>query len=71
MIEVELPDGTTLGSRPDVFVPITMRGAVEPGFTGFDHYGPHLPEVRNGGAGARSGGSRPAFRAEAQPGKPP
>ncbi len=29
-------DGTTLGSRPNVFVPITMRTAVSPGFTRFD-----------------------------------
>ena len=28
--------GTTLGSRPDVFVPLTMRGLVSPGFSGFD-----------------------------------
>ena len=27
-------DGTTLGSRPQVFVPITMRGLMEPGFNG-------------------------------------
>ena len=30
-------DGTTLGSRPYVFVPITMRGQMSPGFTGFDN----------------------------------
>ncbi|HKJ93045.1 MAG TPA: ABC transporter permease, partial [Longimicrobiales bacterium] len=33
-------DGTTLGSQPDVFVPITMRAALTPGFTvsnGFDN----------------------------------
>ena len=29
-------DGTTLGSRPDVFVPITLRGLMEPLFKGFD-----------------------------------
>ncbi len=29
-------DGTTLGSRPYVFVPITMRGLLTPGFRGFD-----------------------------------
>ena len=30
-------DGTTLGSRPQVFVPITMRGQMQPGFTAFDN----------------------------------
>ncbi len=30
-------DGTTLGSRPQVFVPITLRGLMEPGFTQFDN----------------------------------
>jgi len=30
-------DGTTLGSRPDVFVPITMRGEMVRGFDGFDN----------------------------------
>ncbi|MBW3552917.1 MAG: ABC transporter permease [Gemmatimonadetes bacterium] len=30
-------NGTTLGSNPDVFVPLTMRGAVEPGFDAFDN----------------------------------
>ena len=29
-------EGTTLGSAPIVFVPITMRGACQPGFNGFD-----------------------------------
>jgi len=29
-------DGTTLGSKPLVYVPISMRGALEPGFTAFD-----------------------------------
>lgn len=29
-------EGTTLGSRPDVFVPITMRGEMSRGFDGFD-----------------------------------
>ena len=29
-------EGTALGSRPDVFVPLTMRAAVSPGFNGFD-----------------------------------
>ncbi|HET7619641.1 MAG TPA: ABC transporter permease, partial [Vicinamibacterales bacterium] len=28
-------EGTTLGIRPDVFVPITMRGLMEPGFNRF------------------------------------
>jgi len=28
--------GTTAGSRPQVFVPITLRGEMEPGFQGFD-----------------------------------
>ncbi len=30
-------DGTTLGSMPDVFVPITMRKVVNPWFTGFEN----------------------------------
>ena len=30
-------EGTTLGSRPRVFVPITMRGLMEPGFRGFEN----------------------------------
>ena len=30
-------DGTTLGATPDVFVPLSMRGAVEPGFDGFEN----------------------------------
>ena len=29
--------GTTLGSHPDVFVPITMRGLMQPGFKGFEN----------------------------------
>jgi predicted permease len=29
--------GTTLGSDPEVYVPITLRGLMEPGFTGFDN----------------------------------
>jgi predicted permease len=29
-------DGTTLGSRPAVFVPISMRGLMNPGFRGFE-----------------------------------
>ena len=29
--------GTTLGSRPEVFVPITLRGLMAPGFDGFDN----------------------------------
>ena len=29
--------GTTMGSRPNVFVPITMRGLMQPGSQGFDH----------------------------------
>jgi len=29
-------EGTTLGDRPSIFVPISMRGALEPGFNGFD-----------------------------------
>jgi predicted permease len=28
-------DGTTLGSKPQVFVPISMRAALDPGFNGF------------------------------------
>jgi len=30
-------DGTTLGSRPDVFVPLTMRGEMERGWDGWDN----------------------------------
>ena len=30
-------DGTTLGARPSVFVPITMRAQVNPGFTQFEN----------------------------------
>ena len=30
-------DGTTLGARPDVFVPLTMRGVVIRGFDGFEN----------------------------------
>ncbi|MCH7890224.1 MAG: ABC transporter permease [Gemmatimonadetes bacterium] len=30
-------DGTTLGAEPDVFVPISMRGLMNPGFTGFEN----------------------------------
>jgi predicted permease len=30
-------DGTTLGVRPNVFVPITMRGLMQPGFAGFEN----------------------------------
>lgn len=30
-------EGTTLGSRPRVFVPITMRGLMDPGFNGFEN----------------------------------
>ncbi|GLC24933.1 ABC transporter permease [Roseisolibacter agri] len=30
-------EGTTLGARPRVFVPITMRAQLNPGFTGFDN----------------------------------
>jgi len=30
-------EGTTLGSRPQVFVPITMRGLMSPGFDGFEN----------------------------------
>ena len=29
-------EGTTLGESPSVYVPISMRGALEPGFNGFD-----------------------------------
>jgi putative ABC transport system permease protein len=29
-------DGTTLGTSPQVFVPITMRGFMQPGFKGFE-----------------------------------
>jgi predicted permease len=30
-------EGTTLGSRPQVFVPITMHGLIQPGWKGFDN----------------------------------
>ena len=30
-------DGTTLGAQPTVFVPITMRAVLDPGFSGFDN----------------------------------
>ena len=30
-------DGTTLGSKPSVFVPLTMRGYMNPGFRGFEN----------------------------------
>ncbi|MCA1585289.1 MAG: ABC transporter permease, partial [Acidobacteria bacterium] len=30
-------EGTTLGARPQVFVPITLRGQMQPGFTGFEN----------------------------------
>ena len=30
-------DGTTLGAKPQVFVPITMRGLMEPGFREFEN----------------------------------
>ena len=30
-------DGTTMGSKPQVFVPITMRGLMQPGFDAFDN----------------------------------
>ena len=30
-------EGTTLGARPLVYVPLTMRGAMVPGFNGFDN----------------------------------
>ncbi len=29
-------EGTTLGSRPDVYVPLSMRALMSPGWTGFD-----------------------------------
>ena len=29
--------GTTIGEQPDVFVPITMRGLMSPGFNGFEN----------------------------------
>jgi predicted permease len=28
-------EGTTLGAKPEIFVPITLRGEMQPGFTGF------------------------------------
>ncbi len=32
------PTGTTLGQHPDVFVPVTMRAAMQPGFNGFENW---------------------------------
>jgi predicted permease len=29
-------EGTTLGNKPDLFVPLSMRGTISPGFNGFD-----------------------------------
>ena len=29
-------EGTTLGNKPDLFVPLSMRGLISPGFKGFD-----------------------------------
>ncbi len=29
--------GTVLGDRPDIFVPLTMRGLMQPGFNGFEN----------------------------------
>jgi predicted permease len=29
-------EGTTLGNKPDLFVPLSMRGVLSPGFKGFD-----------------------------------
>jgi putative ABC transport system permease protein len=52
--------GTTLGTEPDVFVPITMRGVMTPGFDAFDNrrnywayvFGRLAPEVSLEQAGA-------------------
>jgi len=30
-------NGTTMGSKPQVFVPITLRGLMQPGFSGFEN----------------------------------
>ena len=30
-------NGTTLGDNPDIFVPLTMRGLMQPGFNGFEN----------------------------------
>jgi predicted permease len=30
-------DGTTLGSRPEIFVPITLRGSMQPGYRSWDN----------------------------------
>ena len=30
-------NGTTLGNNPDIFVPLTMRGLMQPGFNGFQN----------------------------------
>jgi len=38
-------DGTTLGSRPEIFVPITLRGSMQPGYRAWDnrqHYSLYL-----------------------------
>ena len=37
--------GTTLGTQPKVFVPITMRGFMSPGFKGFDNRKSHWAYV--------------------------
>ena len=43
-------EGTTLGDRPRVFVPITMRGLMSPGFRSFDS----SPASRSSARGSRS-----------------
>ena len=58
-------NGTTLGNNPDVFVPITMRGLMQPGFNGFENrrqywaylFGaPQAGRVDRAGAPSRSTG---------------
>ena len=36
-VTAESFQGTTLGSRPQVYVPITLRGLISPGFDGFEN----------------------------------
>ena len=38
--------GTTLGDDPDIFVPITMRGLMQPGFNGFQNRSSKEPSGR-------------------------
>ena len=61
-------NGTTLGQNPDVFVPITMRGLMSPGFNGFENrrqYWVYVfapPEARRVDGTSRRGDQRPVSR---------